>query len=128
LWWTQAATLTIVDNDGGSSGGDEYYQYDALGNLLQKGATAYTYGASAGGCVAGTPASKPHAAVTAGAASYAYDADGERITRTTGDGRAASRPPAIDGSSMMTAPAHDSVMPRLTNLERLIRHTRAIRA
>jgi len=74
------ATLTIVDNDGGSSGSDEYEQYDALGNLVQKGATAYTYGATASSCVAGTPASKPHAAVTAGAASYAYDCDGNMLS------------------------------------------------
>src|SRR6266545_2418114 len=74
------ATLTIVDNDGGSSGSDEYEQYDALGNLLQKGATAYTYGASASSCVAGTPASKPHAATSAGAASYTYDCDGNMLS------------------------------------------------
>jgi hypothetical protein len=33
------STLTILDNDGGAGAGDEFYQYDGLGNLLQKGAT-----------------------------------------------------------------------------------------
>jgi RHS repeat-associated protein len=80
------ATLTIVDNDGGATGGDEFYQYDTLGDLLQKGATTYTYGATASSCVAGTPAAKPHAAVTAGAATYIYDCDGNMLnggTRTS---------------------------------------------
>jgi RHS repeat-associated protein len=65
------ATLTIVDNDGGASGGDEYYQYDALGDLLQKGATAYTYGANGNGTGAG-----PHQARSVGGQPYSYDADG----------------------------------------------------
>ena len=80
---TNPATLTIVDNDGGASGSDEFYQYDALGDLLQKGASAYTYGATAASCVAGTPTSKPHAAVTAGAASYTYDCDGNMLSGGT---------------------------------------------
>jgi hypothetical protein len=64
------ATLTIVDNDGGATGGDEFYQYDALGDLLQKGAGAYIYGANGNGTGAG-----PHQARSVGGQPYSYDAD-----------------------------------------------------
>jgi len=111
------ATLTIVDNDGGATGGDEYYQYDALGDLLQKGATAYSYGATAASCVAGTPASKPHAATSAGAASYTYDCDGNMLS---GGGRTGmlwdteNRLTSVTNSSVTETSGYDADGERIT--------------
>ncbi|MFL5801986.1 MAG: RHS repeat-associated core domain-containing protein [Roseiflexaceae bacterium] len=45
---------------------------------------AYTYTATASGCAAGTPATKPHAASQAGGTTYAYDGDGERVKKVKG--------------------------------------------
>lgn len=59
----------------GGTGGiyTETYAFNAIGNLSGKGGVAYTYGPT-----------QPHAATAAGSNSYAYDLNGNMITRTVG--------------------------------------------
>jgi len=54
-----------------STGVNEVYQYDTIGNLTSKAGTAYTYGANGNGTGAG-----PHQARSVGGQSYSYDANG----------------------------------------------------
>ena len=59
----------------GGTGGiyTETYAFNAISNLTSKGGVAYTYGAT-----------QPHAATAAGSNSYAYDLNGNMITRSVG--------------------------------------------
>gem|GEM_PF-5308278 len=82
-----SATVT-----GGSVGQGQYserYEYSGnngkIGNLTSKtGVGSYTYGASASGCSAGTPATKPHAVAQAGSYTFSYDCNGNLTRRTVG--------------------------------------------
>ncbi|MBC7264510.1 MAG: hypothetical protein H5T64_09190 [Chloroflexi bacterium] len=66
--------VTTATASGGTGGlYSEGYTYNPIGNLLSKGGVNYTYGSS-----------KPHAVTAAGSNSYAYDANGNTITRTVG--------------------------------------------
>jgi len=66
---------------GGGYDTTDSYDYDALGNLTQKGGKQYTYGT----CLAGTRSAGPHAVCTVGTgASFAYDQNGNMVS---GDGR-----------------------------------------
>ena len=72
--------------------GDGYtgvYTYTQIGNLTGKtenGATLnYTYGATASGCVAGTPTTKPHAVTAAGSHTYTYNCNGGMTRRVEGE-------------------------------------------
>jgi RHS repeat-associated protein len=87
---TQTFTYDALDRlqtaqASGGTGGTyalETYTYDQIGNIKSKpGVGVYTYTASATGCVAGTPAIKPHAVRYAGSYSFTYDCNGNMISR-----------------------------------------------
>jgi Calx-beta domain/Beta-propeller repeat len=80
------ATLTILDEETPPPIGDELYTYDPLGNILSKtGVGAYSYGAQSALCPTGA-LNKPHAAVSAVAASYSYDQNGNMLSGGRGRG------------------------------------------
>jgi RHS repeat-associated protein len=88
-----AGTLSLKPHDvrcWGGTGGTyalETYTYDQIGNIKSKpGVGVYTYTASATGCVAGTPAIKPHAVRYAGSYSFTYDCNGNMISRADSTG------------------------------------------
>ncbi|HEX4961257.1 MAG TPA: RHS repeat-associated core domain-containing protein, partial [Thermoanaerobaculia bacterium] len=58
-----------------TSGSTFSYQYDSTGNLINKESAAQTYGGAGRG---------PHALATAGGATYAYDANGNLASTSTG--------------------------------------------
>jgi RHS repeat-associated protein len=62
---------------------DEWYTYDATGNLTRKGSvTTMVYGTQAASCPAGG-LSKPHALVTFGATGLCYDPNGNLVKKGT---------------------------------------------
>jgi len=104
---TNPATLTILDDDGGAQPGEEFYTYDAIGNMLSKtGVGTYNYPA--------TGSARPHAvsSVTSatGMITYTYDLNGNMTGRggllTTWDYE--NRPLTISTSSGSESYAYDA--------------------
>ncbi len=94
---TQTFTYDFLDRlqtaqaSGGTGGTypQETYTYDQIGNILSKpGVGAYTYPAPspATGCSTGTPTTKAHAVSQAGSYTFAYDCNGNMITRNDSTG------------------------------------------
>jgi RHS repeat-associated protein len=67
----------------GSGQYSESYQYNAIGNLTNKGGDLLTYPAASPtlACAAGTTANKPHAVSQMASNTYSYDCNGNMITR-----------------------------------------------
>ncbi len=105
------ATLTIIDDETPPPTGDELYTYDLIGNLTSKtGVGAYSYSAQSVSCPDGA-LSKPHAAVSAGAASYCYDQNGNMRsggTRTNMLWDAENRPTSITNSGVTETFSYDA--------------------
>jgi YD repeat-containing protein len=104
------ATLVIQDNDPPQAS-NEFYSYDALGNLLSKtGVGGYSYGANGNGTGAG-----PHQARTVNGASYSYDSNGNLLS---GGGRtytwdAENRPLSVSHVSGTESYSYDALGERI---------------
>jgi RHS repeat-associated protein len=104
------ATLVIQDNDLPQAS-NEFYSYDALGNLLSKtGVGGYNYGANGNGTGAG-----PHQARTVNGASYSYDPNGNLLS---GGGRtytwdAENRPSSVSFTGGSESYSYDALGERV---------------
>ena len=96
---------TVYDADDDTARAARTYRYDAIGNIVNKsdvGAADYVYGS---GNAAGAGDAGPHAVVSAGGRSYAYDDNGNMVS---GAGRALTwtsfnKPATIANAAATTA-------------------------
>ena len=78
--WLNRLTRARVYGADGEQAEEKLYTYDALGNIVTKsdvGAAAYVYGTGNG---AGAGDAGPHAVVSAGGNTYAYDDNGNMVS------------------------------------------------